>query len=95
MSFAILCIDSQKRKEPGMNNGEMNSDQFLNGLDYFQAKVGPDLTLTMMTTFLYSTWRGEETRHPKAGGRSFAIMPTASPGSIFRRSASGVCSTAC
>jgi hypothetical protein len=26
-----------------------------------------------------STWPGEETRHPKAGGRSFAIMPTASP----------------
>src|SRR5450755_3178683 len=26
-----------------------------------------------------STWPSEETRHPKAGGRSFAIMPTASP----------------
>src|SRR5712675_2265451 len=26
-----------------------------------------------------STWPSEETRHPKAGGRSFAIMPTSSP----------------
>src|ERR1700726_4515569 len=26
-----------------------------------------------------STWPNEETRHPKAGGRSFAIMPTESP----------------
>ena len=44
-----------------------------------------------------STWSGEETRHPKAGGRSFAIMPTASPRWICSscRQSRFVCSTAC
>src|ERR1700691_4455761 len=44
-----------------------------------------------------STWSGEETLHPKAGGRSFAIMPTASPRWICSsyRPSHFVCSTAC
>ena len=44
-----------------------------------------------------STWPSEETRHPKAGGRSFAIMPTASPRWICSsyRQSHFVCSTAC
>lgn len=44
-----------------------------------------------------STWPSEETRHPKAGGRSFAIMPTASPRWICSsyRHSHFVCSTAC
>jgi hypothetical protein len=44
-----------------------------------------------------STWPGEETLHPKAGGRSFSIMPTASPRWICSsyRQSHFVCSTAC
>ena len=38
-------------------------------------KIGIDSGQTSVA----STWPGEETRHPKAGGYSFAIMPTASP----------------
>src|SRR5260370_20440187 len=42
-----------------------------------------------------STWPSEELRHPKAGGRSFAIMPTASPRWICSsyRQSHFVCST--
>ena len=56
-------------------------------------KLGIDLGQTSVA----STWSGDEARHPKAGGRSFAIMPTASPRwicSTYRQSHL-VCSTAC
>src|ERR1700716_77525 len=56
-------------------------------------KLGIDIGETSVAI----TWPSEETRHPKAGGRSFAIMPTASPRWICSsyRQSHFVCSTAC
>ena len=56
-------------------------------------KLGIDLGQTSVA----STWSGDEARHPEAGGRSFAIMPTASPRWIcsWYRQSHFVCSTAC
>ena len=56
-------------------------------------KIGIDIGQTSVA----STWPSEGTRHPKAGGRSFAIMPTASPRWICSsyRQSDFVCSTAC
>src|ERR1700692_2074279 len=57
-------------------------------------KIGIDIG---QTSAWPGTWPSEESRHPKAGGRSFAIMPTASPRWICSsyRQSHFVCSTAC
>jgi hypothetical protein len=56
-------------------------------------KIGIDIGQTSVAKYMAS----EETRHPKAGGRSFAVMPTGSPRWICSscRQSRFVCSTAC
>jgi hypothetical protein len=55
-------------------------------------KLGIDIGQTSVAKYM-----AKRTRHPKAGGRSFAIMPTASPRWICSsyRQSHFVCSTAC